>query len=1037
MAVFQIGRSGFHKGEKSIAEAMQKAMDQDTIQIKEKHTVIPQTITIKPGVVIQGDPTGDAPIISGPSRQIAFFIPASDYGTITLRHLRIQLDESSIGIRINTGRVKLILDDVQIYHKKGLDVAYNALVAGSEKDGDPSVEIVNSLIDKVAGKFDSLMIKDSNIGDWFDAHNSQVFFNQAQITGTALQNILVAGNDKSAQLRLTNSALGGNVRFQQCNVAGDTISLTQLPIINHRGKLKPEAGSPDATSLIVAKDAKVSLQHISQSESMDPDKAGYPLPKWRGMGIVGGSLTVDDAYLINTGLKNVARGGDITFKNVTDDSEWAVDNSWGAGPKLHLSNKNSNSMLFEANDGLNGIPSGIAGQPQQHESALQKLDEMIGLKPVKAQVRQIVAQAKANAEREKRGLGNSKLKRRLNMIFAGDAGVGKSLSMNSRIMTPSGWRRFGDLQVGDQVYAPDGQPTTVLGRYPKGKLDVYRVTLADGRHLDTSKDHLFSVYNNYSKKRNELHTMSVQQLLDAGLYHETHGIDRRMGVDRVRYNRSWSIPTNRPLMYPKKNLATDPYVFGVLIAEGSLHSADGMMRPMIVTSDDRFVIDKIAQRLDVDVYRTSGYGWKFKYRYGITKSRIGENGRTYYREFVNAADLVPHDELVTAQYKYLPEDYKQGSYDQRLELLQGLFDTDGSVTAADGRCCVRYSTVSKRLAYDIREVLLSMGYDATILSRKRRATKASRHPRVEYQVTVLASIPDKMKLFTLPRHLDVFKPYLKHKIRRHYDRINIVDIQPLHIQDEMMCIFVDNPSHLYVADDFVVTHNTTVAKLVAEALYEAGVLPSSTFHSVGAADLVSQYVGKTSQQTHDVIMKALDGVLLIDEAYALNSTPNGGSSNNFNQEAITQLVKDMDQYADRLVVIAAGYSQPMKQFLANNQGLPSRFPNWIEFPDYSPTELKLIMRLDLKKAGARLSTPQVINYLDRGIDQLLPVVSSGQGSGNGRFVDNYVQRVTEMRDNRLAQQDLSKLSDLQLMIIKPQDVQQAVDIMKRQSQNIR
>lgn len=655
MAVFQIGRSGFHKGEKSIAEAMQKAMDQDTIQIKEKHTVIPQTITIKPGVVIQGDPTGDAPIISGPSRQIAFFIPASDYGTITLRHLRIQLDESSIGIRINTGRVKLILDDVQIYHKKGLDVAYNALVAGSEKDGDPSVEIVNSLIDKVAGKFDSLMIKDSNIGDWFDAHNSQVFFNQAQITGTALQNILVAGNDKSAQLRLTNSALGGNVRFQQCNVAGDTISLTQLPIINHRGKLKPEAGSPDATSLIVAKDAKVSVQHISQSQSMDPEKAGYPLPKWRGMGIVGGSLTVDDAYLINTGLKNVARGGDITFKNVTDDSEWAVDNSWGAGPKLHLSNKNSNSMLFEANDGLNGIPSGIAGQPQQHESALQKLDEMIGLKPVKAQVRQIVAQAKANAEREKRGLGNSKLKRRLGMIFAGDAGVGK----------------------------------------------------------------------------------------------------------------------------------------------------------------------------------------------------------------------------------------------------------------------------------------------------------------------------------------------------------------------------------------------TTVAKLVAEALYEAGVLPSSTFHSVGAADLVSQYVGKTSQQTHDVIMKALDGVLLIDEAYALNSNPNGGNSNNFNQEAITQLVKDMDQYADRLVVIAAGYSQPMKQFLANNQGLPSRFPNWIEFPDYSPTELKLIMRLDLKKAGARLSNPQVINYLDRGIDQLLPIVSSGQGSGNGRFVDNYVQRVTEMRDNRLAQQDMSKLSDLQLMIIKPQDVQQAVELMKRQGQNIR
>ena len=1046
MAIFNIGRVGFHRGEKTIADAMNKAMDQDTIRIMEKKTAIDQTMMFRGGVVLEGDPNNEAPVIVGPSRQPAIMLGSNFNGaTITLRHLRLQLDESSIGLRINADNAHVILDDVQIYHKHNLNVGYNGLIIDTQPTAD--VEIKNSLIDKVGMRVNTVRIVDSNIGDWFWDDASQIICNQASISGTALQNTLIAGNSNQAQAQIANSALGGNVRFNRIQVMGDTIALTQLPIINHRGNSNLSNQNDGATALIIGNDSKINFKHVTQNPEMDASKTKLPLPKWRSLGLVGGSVTIDDAYLTNTSLKNVAKGGDLTFINVTDDSQWATANQWGAGPKLHLSNKNSKSAIFDAQDGLNSIPSGISGQPAQSKSALKQLDEMIGLGPVKNQVKQIVAQAKANAEREKRGLGNSKLKRRLGMIFAGNAGSGKSIKMSEKIVTPSGWRRFGDLQVGDLVYGPDGQPTTVLGRYPKGKLDVYRVELSDGRHLDVSKDHLFSVYNNCSKKRQQLHTMSVQQMIDNGVHHITNGLDRRTGQNRVRVNSHWAIPMNKALMYPEKYLSVDPYAFGALIAEGSLHSGRDKKHlhsmPLIMTSNDEFVVAKVADRLGVkyrrDLSKVRHYSWRFDYVPGDEKTFIRQNGHKYVSNVVHPSDIMPEDELVTAPYKFIPDEYKLASYDQRLELLRGLFDTDGSISPAGGRCQVRYSTVSERLAYDVRELLLSMGYDATISHRKRKATKASRHPHVEYSIMVLASIQDKMKLFTLPRHLDKFKPYAKHRIRRDYSRIAITDIYPLHQQAEMMCIFVDNPSHLYVAGDFVVTHNTTVAKLVGQALYEAGVLPSSKFVNVGAADLVSQYVGKTAAQTHEVILKALDGVLLIDEAYALNGSSDGGggNANSFNQDAITQLVKDMDLYANRLVVIAAGYSQPMKQFLANNQGLQSRFPNWIEFPDYSPTELKLIMRLDLKRANARLSNPQVIQVLDRGIDTLLPIVSrGGNGSGNGRFVDNYVQRVTEMRDNRLAQEDMSKLSDLQLMIIKPQDVQQAVEVMRQQHQNM-
>lgn len=1027
MAIFNIGRVGFHRGEKTIADAMNKAMDQDTIRIMEKKTAIDQTMMFRGGVVLEGDPNNEAPVIVGPSRQPAIMLGSNFNGaTITLRHLRLQLDESSIGLRINADNAHVILDDVKIYHKHNLNVGYNGLIIDTQPTAD--VEIKNSLIDKVGMRVNTVRIVDSNIGDWFWDDASQIICNQASISGTALQNTLIAGNSNQAQAQIANSALGGNVRFNRIQVMGDTIALTQLPIINHRGNSNLSNQNDGATALIIGNDSKINFKHVTQNPEMDASKTKLPLPKWRSLGLVGGSVTIDDAYLTNTSLKNVAKGGDLTFINVTDDSQWATANQWGAGPKLHLSNKNSKSAIFDAQDGLNSIPSGISGQPAQSKSALKQLDEMIGLGPVKNQVKQIVAQAKANAEREKRGLGNSKLKRRLGMIFAGNAGSGKSENIHNLIHTPDGVRRFGDLKPGDQVFARTGEPTTVLGIFPQGKLPQYRVTLSDGRSMVVSDQHLFDAVDLKRHRKLGFQTRTLRDMIDTGLTYFTYSNHK---MQKRKTQLRWGIPTNLPVEYTTKDLPTDPYVLGAFLGNGAL-----TQKHLSLSSGNDFVPNKVADLLGCQVRRYHNHGYTYNFVYPENAPMIDPKTGSP-RVLVRTSDVFDGEVRHLAKDKFIPQIYKEGDIEQRWALIQGLFDTDGSISVGKHqKYPIRYFSISKQLVEDIREVLFSLGIESTITFEDRHD---SMHHNREYTLHVAIEPSRKPMVFTLPRkHKLAVDASTKH-VRKDFSMVRIASIEKLDEEAEMMCIYVDNPEHLYLSNEYIVTHNTTVAKLVGQALYEAGVLPSSKFVNVGAADLVSQYVGKTAAQTHEVILKALDGVLLIDEAYALNGSSDGvgSNANSFNQDAITQLVKDMDLYANRLVVIAAGYSQPMKQFLANNQGLQSRFPNWIEFPDYSPTELKLIMRLDLKRANARLSNPQVIQVLDRGIDTLLPIVSrGGNGSGNGRFVDNYVQRVTEMRDNRLAQEDMSKLSDLQLMIIKPQDVQQAVEVMQQQHQNM-
>ena len=218
----------------------------------------------------------------------------------------------------------------------------------------------------------------------------------------------------------------------------------------------------------------------------------------------------------------------------------------------------------------------------------------------------------------------------------------------------------------------------------------------------------------------------------------------------------------------------------------------------------------------------------------------------------------------------------------------------------------------------------------------------------------------------------------------------------------MHMIFTGNPG----------TGKTTIARLVARYLKAIGALKGGQLVEVTRADLVGRYTGHTAPLTNSVIESALGGVLFIDEAYSLYR----GEQDSFGLEAIDTLVKGMEDHRDELVVILAGYTREMETFLTANSGLASRFPNRIEFPDYTAEELLQITHVQAKNKGYRLAescTQPLLGYYARW------QAADARTAGNGRLARNTLEKAIFHQSRRLVAEpaaalDLLLPSDLEL-----------------------
>ena len=217
------------------------------------------------------------------------------------------------------------------------------------------------------------------------------------------------------------------------------------------------------------------------------------------------------------------------------------------------------------------------------------------------------------------------------------------------------------------------------------------------------------------------------------------------------------------------------------------------------------------------------------------------------------------------------------------------------------------------------------------------------------------------------------------------------------------------------------TGKTTVAKIIGQMLFEEHILPTNKFKVITRKDLVSKYIGATAQQTHDVFMSALGGVLLIDEAYSL--LPNGDKDHA--QEAIDQLVMDITEHKGEILVILAGYTENMHEFIEKgNPGLKSRFPNWIEFPSYTCDELLDILLLHIQKKNVMISQDNW-DYLESRFVNLFNITNiNGALDGNGRYIENFVNELLAVRDIRLSNLKMQNitLSNDDLLTITKDDI---------------
>lgn len=404
-------------------------------------------------------------------------------------------------------------------------------------------------------------------------------------------------------------------------------------------------------------------------------------------------------------------------------------------------------------------------------------------------------------------------------ILAGNSGSGKSQPIDTIIPTPIGNRKLGDIKVGDYVFDRLGNPTKVLGVFPQGMKDCYTVTLRDGRKTQCNDEHLWSYYTS----KGNLYTKTLRQMIDDGLYNYSN---------RSKMNK-YKIPTNKAVEYPKMDFDVDPYVIGSFIGNGCCRE-----RALTLSSGDEEQVAEVARLISAKSYKKSKYSYSWHFY------TPNPHNNTIYYQTKEILGKYSNEICQLSGNKRIPNEYKYSSIEQRYSLLQGLFDTDGHISNEPPRFNVAYSTTSYGLAKDIQEVLFSLGYSCS-LSIDKIPNKNDC-----YSINVLIPNKDKYKLFRLSRKKEralKAKQYKKHRI---YDKISIVDVKKESYQKEMVCILVDNDEHLYLTNDYIVTHNTSSVKGLISLMEDNNLTYTLLSPTGKAARVLSESTGRKAYTIH-------------------------------------------------------------------------------------------------------------------------------------------------------------------------------------------
>lgn len=387
-------------------------------------------------------------------------------------------------------------------------------------------------------------------------------------------------------------------------------------------------------------------------------------------------------------------------------------------------------------------------------------------------------------------------------LLLNQQGLGKEQPLSSKILTPTGWTTMGEIKVGDMVAGEDGNFYSVTGVYPQGVKNVYELTFSDGSKCRCGLKHLWTVRN----PRGVFKTVTLKYLIESGLYNPYYNKRDK----RTYKNWKWFLPISYPVRFDnQEELPIDPWIFGMLLGDGSFRKDISIS----IYEDDLY------ER--VNKYFT-GLGYRFRDGHPDR-----DNGGDYHIvdttkqgnrliSIIKSLGLYNHK----SEDKFIPDVYKYSSIENRIRLLQGIFDSDGYISKSRGSTgvvskCFTISTSSRRLSEDLYFLIKSLGGSCSVGEHKTFFTYNGERKQGLNNFEFCFKLPEDINPFTSEKHLCVWDNYKrKTSCYRSLRKVEYVG------KEECQCIMVNNPTHLYLTDDFIPTHNTVVASTTALGIQE-------------------------------------------------------------------------------------------------------------------------------------------------------------------------------------------------------------------------
>ena len=384
-----------------------------------------------------------------------------------------------------------------------------------------------------------------------------------------------------------------------------------------------------------------------------------------------------------------------------------------------------------------------------------------------------------------------------NICLLGEPKIGKEQPISEPVLLECGWTPMGNVKIGDRIYGQDGNIYNVTGVYPQGIKDVYEITFSDGTKTRCGHEHLWHVHT--KKQRENMRKFNDYRFTTKPLKEIIKDYKKEHHSNSYKsYHYKYSIPINSEIEFTQtEELSLNPYIFGLLLGDGGFTG-----NVVTFTNPETELFEQLEQgvkELNLELH----YRDFENHRQATIVKNDNEEEHNQLNIILKKLSLFGCD----SRQKFIPKQYIYTTIENRIKLLSGIINTDGHVYEG---VSIHVCSYSEQLAKDVTELARSLGYVAIFNSWDRTDENSTKkyETEIEYRVTIIG---DYSKLNLSTKHKNKLKTRCNDYCK------SIVDIQLIR-QEESQCIMVDNPQHLYITNDYIVTHNTSTIKEMLEKL---------------------------------------------------------------------------------------------------------------------------------------------------------------------------------------------------------------------------